>query len=251
MAESLAEPRGDVIWSDEFVGPEGTSPAAHWRILEGGVGWGDGELQAYTARPENVALDGDGHLRITALREGDGSYTSARLESVPSFTHGILEARVMVPGGQGLWSAFWTLGQDHETVGWPNAGEIDVMEVMNDTALVHANVHIEDRGERSGRWQSPGRLTPPRPVAGEWHVYGVRWSAEELVFTFDGQEYHRVTRADVEGGGERRWPFDDPQRLLLNLAVGGSWPGDPDEATPFPSSMLVDYVRVRPLDTGA
>ncbi|MGD9695300.1 MAG: glycoside hydrolase family 16 protein [Thermoleophilia bacterium] len=229
------------VWSDEFAGPEGAAPADHWTPAEGGGGWGNEELQTYTSRPENVALDGDGHLRITARRESDGSFTSARLQSTAGFVRGRIEARIRVPAGAGLWSAFWTLGAGGTRVGWPRSGEIDVMEVMNDTRTVNANVHVADAASPDGRGQAPGLLTRDAPLADGWHVYGLEWSRERLVFTLDGREYHRITRGEVAD-----WPFDEAQVLLLNLAVGGRWPGPPDASTPFPATMLVDWVRVYP-----
>lgn len=231
-----------LLWSDEFDGPAGSAPAAHWRTLEGGGGWGNGELQTYTSRTENVALDGEGHLRITARREADGTFTSARIETRTAFTHGTITARIKAPAGRGIWPAFWTLGEGHERVGWPRSGEIDIMELRNDADVVYANVHVLDRASPDGRWQSQGEVVPRRPVAGAWHVYGLRWSPDALVFTLDGAEYHRVERARL--GPQAEWPFDGPQVLLLNLAVGGTWPGDPDDTTPDSATMLVDHVRV-------
>lgn len=244
VAESLTAPHGGLIWADEFDGPAGAPPADHWRLLQGGGGWGNNELQTYSARPENVSLDGTGNLRITARREGDGSITSARIESRVAFTHGLVEARMRVPAGQGLWSAFWTLGEGHEQVGWPYSGEIDIVEALNDTRTAHANAHIADPASPDGRWQSPGGLDLTAPLSDRWHVFGVRWTRDALVFLLDGRPYHRIDRSEV---GERDWPFDRPQVLLLNLAVGGDWPGSPDATTPFPASLLVDWVRVRPL----
>lgn len=232
----------ELVWSDEFDGEEGAFPGDHWRALEGGGGWGNEEWQIYSSRPENVSLDGDGHLRITARREPDGAYTSARIETRPAFRYGIITARINAPAGQGLWPAFWTLGEGHEVVGWPRAGEIDIMELRNQADEVHANVHLLDRSQSDGRWQSQGSYAPGESLAGNWHVYGAEWSPEQIIFTLDGREYHRVSRDDL--GPDAEWPFDNPQVLLLNVAVGGTWPGPPDDATPLPATMLVDYVRI-------
>ncbi|PJJ58328.1 beta-glucanase (GH16 family) [Mumia flava] len=248
---SGADEPAALVWSDEFDGDAGAPPSTgRWRILTGAGGWGNDELQAYTSEADNVALDGEGHLRIRALAEptldAEGrpaAYTSARIESLQAFTYGRIEARIKVPAGQGLWSAFWTLGQDHESVGWPRSGEIDVLETFGDTRDLHANAHAASREPADGgRWQALGTTTLDEPLADGWHVYGVDWTGDALVFTLDGTEHHRILRADLSG--EQRWPFDGPQVLLLNLAVGGSWPGPPDDSTVFPAELLVDWVRV-------
>lgn len=242
-----------LIWSDEFDGAAGSSvDTDRWTVAKGAGGWGNHELQSYTADPANLALDGAGHLAITAQRQqttdDDGrtsDYTSARIQSIPTAGLGRIEARIQVPAGAGLWSAFWTLGENHGDVGWPTSGEIDVLETMNDTADVNANVHaatVDDTGQPIGRWQKLETITPDTPVGGSWHTYAVERRKGELRFLFDGVEFHRIREDQLTEG--QAWPFDQPQRLLLNLAVGGDWPGSPDASTPFPATLLVDYVRV-------
>lgn len=242
-----------LVWSDEFDGRagQGVDPD-RWQVAEGAGGWGNNELQNYTDDPANLALDGEGHLAITGQRQEtrdgrgrDSAYTSARITSVFTAPDGRIEARINVPAGSGLWSAFWTLGENHDEAGWPTSGEIDIMETMNDTAEVHANTHAattDGDGQPIGRWQKLQTIRPDAPVAGNWHTYTLERKNDELRFLLDGVEFHRI-RADQLTEGQS-WPFDQPQQVLLNLAIGGDWPGPPTTSTPFPATMLVDYVRV-------
>jgi len=205
----------------------------------------------YTSRPSNAALDGQGHLAITAVAKRTPAsggvtddYTSSRLQTNGLFatTYGRLEARIKLPAGRGLWPAFWAVGADVESVSWPNSGEIDVMESLgNDPFTLYGSIHGPERGQR-------GRLSVHYPssfrqFSGHWfHIYGIDWSPGAIVFTFDGIPYATRTPASLPAGG--RWVFNKPFFLLLNLAVGGIWPGSPDTSTPFPATMLVDWVRV-------
>lgn len=246
--ESVAYER--LVWAADFSGPAGSPPPADW-VAETGAGWGDGELQAYTDRPANASLDGEGHLRITALREQHtdaqgrrAEYTSARLQTSEARVMTRLEARIRVPAGQGLWPAFWTLGEGIEEVGWPRSGEVDPMELVDGADILMANAHGSADGA-GGRWQEPGLLVTPS-LADEWHVYAVDWTPEGLEFSLDGNVYHRVSRTRPTG---QEWPFDAPQHVLLNVAVTDtrqvmdSGLGPPTPQTPFPAEMLVDYVR--------
>ncbi len=242
-----------LIWSEEFDGPTGQGVnRSRWQVAEGAGGWGNNELQNYTDDPANLALDGEGHLASTGQRHQtrdeqgrDSAYTSARITSIPTAPDGRIEARINVPSGPGLWSAFWTLGKNHDKVGWPTSGEIDIMETMNDTVEVHANAHAattDGSGQEIGRWQKLQTTRPDAPVSGSWHTYSLERKDDELRFLLDGVEFHRI-RADQLTEGQS-WPFDQSQQLLLNLAIGGDWPGSPTTSTPFPATMLVDYVRV-------
>lgn len=241
-----------LIWNDEFDGSAGQGvDQSRWKVAKGAGGWGNNELQNYTDDPANLALDGEGHLAITGQREEttdkgrDWDYTSARIESIPTAPDGRIEARINVPAGAGLWSAFWTLGKNHSKVGWPTSGEIDILETMNDTAEVNANAHaatVDSSGQSIGRWQKLQATRPANPVAGNWHTYALERKDDELRFLLDGVEFHRIRKDQLTEG--QAWPFDQQQRLLLNLAIGGDWPGPPNTGTPFPSTMLVDYVRV-------
>jgi beta-glucanase (GH16 family) len=239
------------IWSDEFSGPAGAAPnPAKWTAQTGG-GWGGNELECYTGRASNVSLDGAGHLAITAQREtctdANGRtcrYTSARLQTNGLFqtTYGELEARLKLPAGQGLWPAFWALGSDIDSVGWPASGEIDVMEsIGNNPFSVYGSIH----GPVSGSMTPYGITvahTSPVSLADGFHTYGVTWSPSSIVFTLDGVPYASDSPAALAAG--RQWVFGKPFFLLLDLAVGGTWPGSPDATTPFPATLLVDWVRV-------
>jgi len=241
-----------MIWSDEFNGPAGASPdPTKWSIEVGGSGWGNEELEYYTPRAANVALDGRGHLAITARHEiytGTNGitreYTSARLQTKGLFTttYGRIEARIKLPAGDGLWPAFWALGSDIESAGWPNCGEIDVMESLgSDPFTLFGSIHGPQEGTSRDYTLSASEHSASS-LASAFHVYGVQWSPSAITFTFDGSAYSVRTPASLSPG--QQWVFDKPFFLLLNLAVGGSLPGAPNDSTPFPATMLVDWVRV-------
>lgn len=242
---------GNLIWSDEFNGAAGASPdPARWNLQTGGGGWGNNELEYYTSRPSNVALDGRGQLAITARRESFTSggvtrgYTSARLQTKGLFatTYGRIEARIKLPAGRGLWPAFWALGGDIESVGWPNSGEIDVMESLgSDPFTLFGSIHGPQPGSPKGYGLTALEHSAVS-LAGSYHVFGVVWTPSALTFTFDGVPYSTRTPASLSGS--QQWVFNKPFFLLLNLAVGGNWPGAPAASTPLPATMLVDWVRV-------
>jgi beta-glucanase (GH16 family) len=241
-----------LVWSEEFNGPAGSSPDPdYWNFDTGGKGWGNEELESYTSRPQNASLDGKGDLVITARAEDytglDGiprEYTSARIETRHKFQfqYGLVEARIQVPAGQGLWPAFWMLGAEcyNGLKSWPACGEIDAMEVLGSTPnAAHGTLH--------GPWPfAPkgigGKAESPTPLSGGFHVYGVEWAPERISFLLDGVTYETITRSELPAGAA--WPFQHPFFLLLNLAVGGDWPGPPNASTQFPARMLVDWVRV-------
>jgi beta-glucanase (GH16 family) len=233
---------GAITWQDEFDGPANTSPnSSRWRFDLGGGGWGNGELQTYTNSTNNVSLDGQGHLRITARRESNGGYTSGRILTSQTFTqrYGRFEARLQIPRGQGIWPAFWMLGDNLGSVGWPNSGEIDIMEnIGREPNTVHGTVHGPGY---SGGGAIGGGRTIGAPLADAFHTYAVEWSPNLIVWFLDGSEYFRVTPASLGG---RQWVFDHPFFMILNVAVGGAWPGNPDASTQFPQTMVIDYVRV-------
>ena len=239
-----------LAWSDEFDAPAGTPPNPdNWTYDLGTgcpnlCGWGNNELQNYTDRPENVAHDGEGHLVITAREEsfGESDYTSARIRTEGLFSqrYGRFEARIKLPRGQGIWPAFWMLGDDIRSVGWPQCGEIDVMELLGQTPdTVYGTVH----GPGYSGGQSIGQtyqLANADFDAG-FHVFAVEWTESRITWFVDGEAYHRVRPQDL---GNREWVFDDPFFLILNVAVGGNFPGNPDESTRFPQTMTIDWVRV-------
>jgi beta-glucanase (GH16 family) len=239
------------LFRDEFNGPAGRGPSRlRWQKDKGGRGWGNNELQSYTGRPRNLALDGRGHLFITARREmytgTDGitrDFTSARIKTQKrfSFQYGRADARVLVPRGRGLWPAFWALGDNINSVGWPLCGEIDVMEFLgSQPRIVHAAVHAGQAG--GGDWLAGTPLRFHEPVAGVYHDYGMVWGPSGIAMSLDGRTFMTVSSGDL--GPQDLWNFTHPFHLLLNLAVGGDWPGSPTSRTPFPAIMSVDYVRV-------
>lgn len=240
---------GDVIWSQEFNGGTGSAPDGNvWSYDTGAGGWGNGELQTYTTSRNNSALDGQGNLVITARREGDGSYTSARLQSNDKFEakYGRIEARIQIPRGQGIWPAFWMLGGDFPQTSWPSSGEIDIMEnVGKEPHRIYGTVHgpgYSGGAGISGMYQHPQNWS----FADAFHTYAVDWKPGSITWSVDGNVYHQVTTSRVGGNP---WVFDKPYFLILNVAVGGQWPGYPDGSTQFPQQMKVDYVRV--YDNGA
>jgi beta-glucanase (GH16 family) len=249
-----AAPRGTLVWSDEFDGPAGALvDATKWVGETGGHGWGNDELQYYTDRARNAHLSGDGALLIVAQRESFAGpagppreYTSARLKTQRRFeqAYGRFEARIQVPHGQGIWPAFWMLGADIDAAGWPACGEIDVMEnIGREPAIVHGTLH----GPGYSGAQGPSAaftLPAGRRFADAAHEFAVEWDREPAAIRWyvDGQLYHTRTPADLPAGA--RWVFDHPFFLLLNVAVGGRWPGSPDATTELPQTMRVEYVRV-------
>ncbi|MGL3199765.1 MULTISPECIES: family 16 glycosylhydrolase [Curtobacterium] len=236
-----------LLAADEFDGAAGSAPnPSIWRYDLGAGGWGNGELETYTDSRRNSQLDGKGNLVITARREADGTYTSARLKSEGTYTaqYGRVEARITIPRGQGIWPAFWMLGADIGQVGWPACGEIDAMEnVGYEPTLVHGTVHGPGYSGANGI-SSTYRNPPGAAFADDFHVFGVDWRPDSITWTVDGTAYRTVTRADV---GSNPWVFDGPFFVILNVAVGGGWPGSPDATTRFPQQMLVDWVRVSQL----
>jgi beta-glucanase (GH16 family) len=236
-----------VVWQDEFDGPAGTPPdSARWTHQVGGDGWGNKELQDYTDSPDNAALDGAGNLLITARAQptGANAYTSARLTTDGLFSHlyGRFEARLKLVNGQGLWPAFWLLGDDFDTVGWPSSGEIDIVEqnganVMTVSGSVHgpelfAPIDVP----------STGFLPVPGGDDDGFHVYAVEWDPDSVVFLVDDTPYFKITPARRSSAA--KWVFDHPFFIILNLAVGGLFPGAPNATTPLPQALTVDYVRV-------
>jgi beta-glucanase (GH16 family) len=236
-----------LAFSDEFDGPAGSrADPARWVNDVGGNGWGNNELEYYTNSTRNAALDGNGHLVITALAESMGgrSYTSARLNTEGLFAqaYGRFEARIQLPIGRGLWPAFWLLGSNFTQVGWPACGEIDIMEAIGSQPAVN-------RGSLHGPSYSGGAaITSRYTLPGgalfdqDFHVFSVDWEPGVVRFSVDDQVYAARTVDDLPPSGT--WVFDHPFFLLLDLAVGGNLPGPPDSTTTFPQQMIVDYVRV-------
>ncbi len=217
----------------------------NWTNDFGAGGWGNSELQYYTARTNNVRIE-SGHLVIEARKENfaGASYTSARLKTQGkvSWTYGRIEARLKVPRGLGLWPAFWMLGTNFPSAGWPACGEIDIMEnIGREPARVHGTVHGPGYSGNTGiggAWSLPGGVA----FADDFHVFAIEWTTNLIKWFVDGAQYASVNPERLPGGAS--WVFNRPQFLLLNVAVGGNWPGNPDATTVFPQRLLVDYVRV-------
>lgn len=245
-----------VTFSDTFDGPAGAAVNSSKWQMETGDNVNNHERQYYTSGANNAALDGQGHLVITARREnpnnyqcwyGRCEYTSARLNTAGKFTttYGRVEARLKVPRGQGMWPAFWMLGNDIGQVGWPNSGEIDIMENVGfEPSTVHGTLHgpgYSGSGGIGGAYSLPGG----QAFADAFHTFAIDWSPDAVTWSVDGNVYQRRTPADLGG---RQWVFNKPFFLILNLAVGGYWPGDPDGSTVFPQQLVVDEVKVTTSD---
>jgi beta-glucanase (GH16 family) len=234
-----------LVWEDEFDGPAGQLPdTTRWRF-DKGTNWGNDQLEYDTDRPENVSLTGGGHLAITAREESylEQEYTSGRINTWGHFEHGYgrFEARIRLPVGQGIWPAFWLLGADFGTVGWPDCGEIDIMEYRGqEPSIIHGSLH--------GPGYSGGdALTLSYTLAADrfdagFHVFAVQWDASRITWYVDDTPFLAITPRDLPSGTD--WVFDHPFFIILNVAVGGNFVGSPDSTTVFPQTMLVDWVRV-------
>ncbi len=243
-------PGWSLAWSEEFDGAAGgLADPRTWRMETGGGGWGNGELQCYTGGSENAFLDGASNLAIVVGRPEPGlrhdryggcGYTSARLISKDrvSLRYGLVRARIRVPDGRGIWPAFWMLGQDIDRAGWPRCGEIDVMEILgHDPAVVHATVHGPGYCGSAGVTASH---RAPASLAAAFHVYSLAWEPGRIRWYLDDQMYATVTPDNLRG---RPWVFGHDFYLLINVAVGGTFPGNPDTSLTFPRTMLIDYIR--------
>ncbi|MBW1906232.1 MAG: glycoside hydrolase family 16 protein [Deltaproteobacteria bacterium] len=240
-------PQWNLTMSDEFDGDEGTAPdPALWTYDVGGDGWGNGQLEYDTDRVENVSLDGEGHLRIVAREESymGNDYTSARIKTQGLFQqkYGRFEASMKLPAGRGLWPAFWMLGADIDEVGWPECGEIDIMEFRGqDPELVHGTLHgpgYSGAEPISGTFRLPDGQT----FTDDFHIFTVEWDPGRITFSVHFEVYHAVNSSDVSARGD--WVFGHDFFVLLNRAVGGGYVGPVGPNTVFPATVLVDYVRI-------
>jgi beta-glucanase (GH16 family) len=245
----------NLTWSDEFDSP---SPSGinlnKWTAEVGGSGWGNKELQFYTNDARNAFLNGKGSLVITALKQklgqidtcwyGECRYSSGRLITKKKFAqkYGKIEARAKIPFGRGIWPAIWMLGNDIDSVGWPACGEIDIMEnIGSEPSVVHGTIHGPGYSGQNGLGGSY-KLKEGERFSDEFHTFAVEWEPWEIRWFVDGKMYQRRAVADLPK--EARWVFDHPFFIILNVAVGGNWPGAPEATTKFPQTMEVDYVRV-------
>ncbi|MFN2598105.1 MAG: family 16 glycosylhydrolase [Pyrinomonadaceae bacterium] len=243
-----------LVWSDEFDGAKGSGvDRAKWGAEVGGWGWGNRELEYYTDNKRNAHLDGRGHLVIEAFKEplppefkcwyGQCRYTSARLTTKRKFAqaYGRFEARIKIPAGQGVWPAFWMLGADIDAVGWPACGEIDIMEnIGREPALARGTIHGPGYSGAHGIG-APYALPDGRRFADDFLTFAVEWETGEIRWYVDGKLYETRTTNDLPTGA--RWVYDHPFFIILNLAIGGEWPRDPDATTSLPQTMTVDHVR--------
>src|SRR2546423_11351483 len=245
-----------LVWSDEFNSPAGsTVDGTRWSFEpgNGSNGWGNHELEYYDSSTKNAAMDGNGNLVITAVKEtlapryrcwyGQCQYTSARIKTQAKFeqTYGRFEACIRVPYGQGMWPAFWMLGNNIQKAGWPNCGEIDIMEnIGREPGIIHGTIHGPGYSGANGIG-APYALSSGA-FSDSFHTFAVEWEPNVIRWYVDGQLYQTRTPADLPPG--TTWVFDHPFFILLNEAVGGYWPGDPDGTTVFPQKMTIDYVRV-------
>ena len=267
-------PQGTLVWSDEFANSTGANAQpnpAIWMYLTGAdsnssvdihCAYGSGASPCNTAFP-NSFVGTDGYLHIVAQQPSTGVYTSARMQTqgLFSFQYGRLEARIWVPEGQGIWPAFWLEGNNSATVGWPGCGEMDVMERINAGGLPPTGTQsnpapgttdwnegsIHGAGFTGGNLGSTFDFTGGQTAAG-WHTYGMIKTANSIAYYVDdpAHPYVTFTPSSIAGLSGSVWPFDNGQGnyIILNIAVGGSWPGAPNASSVFPSTMLVDYVRV-------
>lgn len=240
-----------LIWQDEFDGPDGSAlDSTKWVMETGGSGWGNNELEYYTNRLLNAHIE-NGALVIKALQETftgpDGvtrNFTSARLKTQGKFslTFGRIEARLKIPFGQGIWPAFWTLGTDINQVGWPTCGEMDIMEnIGREPSTVHGTIHGPGYSGANGIGAAYS-LSIGQRFADDFHTFAIEWEPNVIRFYVDGLLYNTITPANLPANSS--WVFAHPFFILLNVAVGGFWPGNPDASTIFPQTMTVDYVRV-------
>jgi beta-glucanase (GH16 family) len=257
-------PGWKLAWSDEFNGADGSAvDPATWVHDVGGTGWGNQEQEYYTDGTQNAVVQG-GNLVITATTAGASAYscsfpsngpckyTSARLKTQGKFTqqYGRFEARIQIPEGQGIWPAFWMLGADIDSKGWPTCGEVDIMEnIGKEPSINHGSLHMPATGTTNDA-QLTGSYTLPggAKLGDAFHTYAIEWDASAIKFFVDDNLYETQTPAKATG---RAWEFDQPFFIILNVAVGGQFPGSPDSTLTLPQTMKVDWVRVcEPSDGG-
>jgi beta-glucanase (GH16 family) len=251
---AAAAPAWNLVWQDDFNGEADTPPdPAYWTAQVGGDGWGNNELQYYTDSTGNAAQNGQGQLVITARKEepagstcwyGPCQYSSARLTTKDKYApqYGKIESRMKLPAGQGMWPAFWMMGSDFDSTSWPNCGEIDIMEnVGNEPDTVYGTIHgpgYSDANGPSGSTRNPDGT----PLSDAFHTYSIEWLPDSITWSIDNTPYFTATPSSIPA--DKRWVFDHSFFMILNLAVGGAWPGSPDASTGFPQQLTVDYVRV-------
>src|SRR5258706_5262100 len=237
-------PQWTLAWSDEFEQPDGSPPdPRNWNFSTGGSGWGNGELEYYTKEIKNAYIE-DNMLVIKAIKEYNMglNYTSARLNSQrkAEFTYGRMQVRAKLPNTPGIWPAIWMLPIRGD---WPSGGEIDIMELIGkEPSRAYGTLHYGDPHKSQGGWfDLPGSATFDQG----FHVFAIEWEPEEIRWYVDGKMYFKTSEwFTSQANSPYPAPFDKPFYFILNVAVGGYWPGRPDESSVFPQTMVVDYVRV-------
>lgn len=222
------------VWADEF---EGTSIDFTKWSHEVGEEWANNELQAYSSNSLYSSVS-NGKLSITA-REDNGNYTSARMISKDKyeFQYGRIDIRAKLPKGQGIWPALWMLGENINEVSWPQCGEIDIMELVgHEPNVTHGTAHYFNFGHQ---YKGTGKSLDSGDFADKFHVFSLIWTKRGLTWYLDGEQFLNYPKESIEG-----FPLSTPFFFIMNVAVGGDWPGDPDGTTVFPQTMEVDYVRV-------
>jgi beta-glucanase (GH16 family) len=242
--QTLPTKNYDLVWNDEFDGDSGTAPSdSKWTydIGTGQNGWGNNELQSYTNNSKNISKDGLGHLVITAIKDGSGNYTSARIKTEGLFSQQYrrIKAHIKTPTGSGIWPAFWMLGSNIKDVGWPQCGEIDIMEQKGKFSnITYGTLH--GPGYSGGEAISTAYGLQNDRFDMDFNIYAVEWDENQIDFYVNNYLYKRVKPSDIPG----EWVFNQPFFIIMNVAVGGNFVGPPNINTPFPCSMYIDYIRV-------
>ena len=236
-----------LVWSDEFDEPDGSVPdPAKWNYTTGGSGFGNGELQYYTDDPQNAYIE-NGMLTIKAENKTymGRDYVSARLNTMVKGTwkYGRFEIRAKLPNTQGIWPAFWMLPANINYGNWPASGEIDIMELIGrEPGRVYGTLHYGNPHESQ---QGNYDLYDSKTFADDFHVFTLEWEPNQFRWYVDGNLFRTINQWFTSAPGRTfPAPFDQPFYLIINLAVGGHWPGSPDSLSTFPQSLYVDYVRI-------
>ena len=252
-AQAAPPPGYHLVWHDEFDQKLGSAPdPSKWQLEVHPAGWVNHEQEEYTTNLANAHIvadpqSTDGHvLQIAAIKDGPNHYTSGRLTTNGKydFTYGYVEARVKMAYGQGVWPAFWMLGQDINTTPWPNCGEVDIMENIGNKDWYNQNIssmHSETRNGGNALHASYYLPASKGSFHSNYHVFAALWKKDSITFSVDGHPFETRTVADLQAG---KWPYNAPFFIILNLAVGGDFPKNPDATTTFPQKLDVDYVRV-------